>query len=124
MLLTVLMLLTVKGWWTHLRRNWLTSLDHKKIGIMYIVLALVMFARDMTFPFMNAVRLALTAAGAGLVMTSLVIGRFSTGGWSGYPPYTGIDFNPGPDVDYWIWAITGVVTLTCPRLFAPQFGRS
>lgn len=118
------MLLTVKGWWAPLRRNWLTSLDHKKIGIMYIILALVMFARDMTFPFMNAVRLALTAAGAGLVMTSLVIGRFSTGGWSGYPPYTGIDFNPGPDVDFWIWAITGVVTLTCPRLFAPQFGRS
>jgi cytochrome o ubiquinol oxidase subunit 1 len=44
---------------------------------------------------MNAVRLALTAAGSGLVMTSLVIGRFSTGDWSGYPPYTGIDFNPG-----------------------------
>ena len=26
-------------------RDWLTSVDHKKIGIMYIVIALVMFLR-------------------------------------------------------------------------------
>ena len=38
-------LLTVKGWWVPLWRDWLTSVDHKKVGIMYIVIALVMFAR-------------------------------------------------------------------------------
>ena len=41
----LLALLSAKGWWRPLWRDWLTSLDHKKIGIMYIVLALVMFAR-------------------------------------------------------------------------------
>ena len=37
-------LLTWKRWWRPLFRDWLTSLDHKKIGIMYIVLAGVMFS--------------------------------------------------------------------------------
>ncbi|RQO62059.1 cytochrome o ubiquinol oxidase subunit I [Paucibacter sp. KBW04] len=31
--------------WGPLWRNWLTSIDHKKIGIMYIVLALIMLLR-------------------------------------------------------------------------------
>ena len=35
-------LLTWKRWWKPLWFDWLTSLDHKKIGIMYIVLAFVM----------------------------------------------------------------------------------
>ena len=39
-------------------------------------------------------------------MISLVIGKFSTGGWSGYPPYTEIAFNPGVGPDYWIWAVS------------------
>lgn len=31
--------------WGWLWREWFTSVDHKKIGIMYIILALVMFLR-------------------------------------------------------------------------------
>src|SRR5471032_3556571 len=31
--------------WGYLYREWLTSVDHKKLGIMYIVLALVMLLR-------------------------------------------------------------------------------
>ena len=38
-------LLTWKRWWKPLWFDWLTSLDHKKIGIMYIVLAFVMLTR-------------------------------------------------------------------------------
>ncbi len=34
--------------WTYLWTEWLTSLDHKKIGIMYIVLALVMMLRGLS----------------------------------------------------------------------------
>ncbi len=33
------------GWWKKLLREWLMSLDHKGIGVMYIVIALVMFVR-------------------------------------------------------------------------------
>ena len=152
--------------WRPLWRDWLTSVDHKRIGIMYIVLALIMMvrgviegalmrtqqaaglgggflapdhfaelfsthgtimiffvampfvagfinyimplqigARDMSFPVMNQISLGLTAAGAALIMISLVIGQFSTGGWTAYPPYTGKVFNPGPGPDYWIWSV-------------------
>lgn len=151
----------------YLWTEWLTSVDHKRIGIMYVVLALVMLlrgfadaimmraqqaiaannegylppehfdqvfsshgtimiffmampfltglinfvvpqqigARDVAFPFLNSVSLWLTASGAGLVLVSLVIGKFSTAGWTGYPPYSGIEYSPGVGVDYWLWAV-------------------
>ncbi len=63
-------------------------------------------ARDVSFPVLNSVSLGLTAAGAALVMVSLVVMPFSTGGWSGYPPFTERSFNPGAGPDYWIWAVT------------------
>ena len=34
-----------KGWWPYLRDEYITSTDHKRIGIMYIVLALLMLVR-------------------------------------------------------------------------------
>ncbi|WMS41936.1 cbb3-type cytochrome c oxidase subunit I [Acuticoccus sp. MNP-M23] len=165
-------LLTYMRWWGPLYRNWLISADAKKIGIMYIALALVMLARgviegfvirahqatalgtltepesglvapdhfaqlfsthgtimiffvampllvglinfvlpqqlgarDMAFPVLNQVSLGLTAAGAALVMVSLLVGKFGTGGWTMYPPYTGKTFSPGEGVDYWLWAV-------------------
>ena len=155
------------GQWRYLWSEWLTSVDHKRIGIMYVTLAMIMLmrgfvdammmrsqqavalnsdgylppehfdqifsshgtimiffmampfltglinivvpqqigARDVAFPFMNSVSLWLTTAGAGLVMVSLVIGKFSTAGWTGYPPYSGAQYSPGVGVDYWLWAI-------------------
>lgn len=165
--LTVMAVITWLRKWRYLWREWFTSLDHKRIGIMYILLALIMLlrgfidaimmrtqqaialnsdgylppshfeqifsshgtimiffmampflsglvnivvpqqigARDVAFPFINSVSLWLSACGAALVMVSLVIGKFSTAGWTGYPPYSGSTFNPGVGVDYWIWAI-------------------
>ncbi|MGH8209278.1 MAG: cbb3-type cytochrome c oxidase subunit I, partial [Steroidobacteraceae bacterium] len=160
-------LLTKYRLWGALWSDWMTSADHKKIGIMYVVIAFVMLARalieaalmrtqqafglgggflspehfaqlfsthgtimiffmampfltgvinyvmpmqigarDVSFPVLNSISLGLTAAGAALVMTSLVIGKFSTGGWFGYPPYTEATFSPGVGPDYWIWALT------------------
>lgn len=43
--LTVLALLTRFKLWGYLWREWLTSVDHKKIGVMYIILAIVMLLR-------------------------------------------------------------------------------
>lgn len=164
--ISTLALITWFGAWRSLWSEWLTSTDHKRIGIMYIVLALVMMARgviegavmrsqqaaglnggflapehfselftthgtimiffvampfiagminyvmplqigarDVSFPVMNQISLGLTATGAALVMISLVLAKFSTGGWPAYPPYTGYDFNPGPGPDYWIWSV-------------------
>ena len=42
---TVLVLITVFGKWTYLWKEWLTTVDHKKIGIMYIIVAMVMLLR-------------------------------------------------------------------------------
>ncbi|RCL00280.1 MAG: cytochrome o ubiquinol oxidase subunit I [Candidatus Tokpelaia sp. JSC188] len=41
----VFTVITLCGWWGTLWRNWITTVDHKRIGIMYVVLALVMLVR-------------------------------------------------------------------------------
>jgi cytochrome o ubiquinol oxidase subunit 1 len=43
--LFVLGFITRMGWWGTLWRDWICSIDHKRIGIMYIVLGLVMLLR-------------------------------------------------------------------------------
>ena len=160
-------LITWHAKWRYIWSVWITSVDHKKIGAMYVLLALVMLlrgfadallirgqqalaldgggylppghfeqiftshgtimiffvampfltglinvvvpqqigARDVAFPFMNSASFWLTFAGAALVLVSLVIGKFSTAGWTAYPPFSGPEFNSGVGVDYWIWAV-------------------
>ncbi len=44
-LLGVLIWITIKGWIPYLWREWITSVDHKRIGIMYVFLAMVMLLR-------------------------------------------------------------------------------
>jgi cytochrome o ubiquinol oxidase subunit 1 len=166
--LGTVVLITQYRKWGLLWREWLTSVEPRRIGIMYIVLALVMLlrgfsdavlmrlqqavalapsrgflppdhfdqiftahgtimilfvampfiaglmnivvppqigARDVAFPFLNALSLWLTGAAAMLVMTSLGVGEFSKDGWSGYAPLTELQYSPGVGVDYWMWAI-------------------
>ena len=55
-------------------------------GLINYVVPLQIGARDMAFPYLNSVGFWLTVGGAGLMMASLAVGEFSTGGWSGYPP--------------------------------------
>ena len=43
--LGVLGLILFKGWLPYLWREWITSVDHKRIGVMYTLLALVMLMR-------------------------------------------------------------------------------
>jgi cytochrome o ubiquinol oxidase subunit 1 len=45
MIIGVLAWVTLKGWLPYLWREWITSVDHKRIGIMYTLLALVMLLR-------------------------------------------------------------------------------
>ncbi len=60
----VLALITVKGWWTYLWEEWLTSVDHKRIGVMYIILGLVMLLRGFSDAIMMRAQQALAAGGA------------------------------------------------------------
>ncbi len=41
----VMATITLKGWIPYLWREWITSVDHKRIGVMYCILALVMLLR-------------------------------------------------------------------------------
>ena len=41
----ILVWITLKGWLPYLWREWITSVDHKRIGIMYVLLAMVMLLR-------------------------------------------------------------------------------
>jgi len=74
------------------------------VGLMNIVVPQQIGSRDVAFPFLNSLSLALTAAGALLVMVSLGVGEFSKAGWSGYAPLTEMEYSPDVGVDYWIWA--------------------
>jgi cytochrome o ubiquinol oxidase subunit 1 len=47
-ILCVLALVVVKGWLPYLWRDWITSVDHKRIGVMYVLLAMVMLLRGFT----------------------------------------------------------------------------
>ncbi len=162
--------------WTWLWTEWLTTVDHKKIGIMYVLVALIMLvrgfsdailmranlmvsvgshhgflppehydqiftahgvimiffmamplmfglinivvplqigARDVAFPFLNALSFWLFAIATILVNLSLVIGEFAKTGWLAYPPLSELTFSPGVGVDYYIWSlqISGAGTL-------------
>src|SRR6201984_3009069 len=54
----------VKGWWPYLWREWITSVDHKRIGVMYFLLGIVMLVRGFSDAIMMRTQLALAAGGA------------------------------------------------------------
>ncbi len=74
-------------------------------ALMNLVVPLQIGARDVAFPFLNAISFYLYAVGAGLLVLSLIIGEFSGAGWVSYPPLSGLAYNPGVGVDYWIWSV-------------------
>ncbi|CAM3854376.1 cbb3-type cytochrome c oxidase subunit I [Alicyclobacillus pomorum] len=151
--------------WGWLWREWLTTVDHKKIGIMYLIAALLMLfrggvdaelmrtqlalpnlsfldaehydeiftthgiimilfmampfifalfnivvplqigARDVAFPYLNAISFWLFFFGALLMNISFVIGGSPDAGWTSYPPLTELGFNPGPGENYYLLAL-------------------
>jgi cytochrome o ubiquinol oxidase subunit 1 len=58
-LLAILAWVTVKGHWPYLWREWITSVDHKRIGVMYCLLALVMLLRGFSDAIMMRTQQAL-----------------------------------------------------------------
>jgi cytochrome o ubiquinol oxidase subunit I len=44
-LICILAYIALKGWIPYLWREWITSVDHKRIGVMYVFLAMVMLLR-------------------------------------------------------------------------------
>jgi cytochrome o ubiquinol oxidase subunit II len=56
--------ITLKGHWPYLWREWITSVDHKRIGVMYCVLALIMLLRGFADAIMMRSQQAMAAGGA------------------------------------------------------------
>ena len=170
---TITVALTVKRKWGWLWREWITTVDHKKIGIMYLIAALVMLfrggvdallmriqlaspsshflgaqhydaiftthgtimiffaampfifalfniavplligARDVAFPRLNAISFWLFAFAALLFNISFVVGGSPTAGWTAYPPLSELTFNPGVGQNYYLIAlqISGIGTI-------------
>ncbi len=57
-------LLTYFKLWGYLWKEWFTSIDHKKIGIMYIILALVMLLRGFADAVMMRLQQAISSGGS------------------------------------------------------------
>jgi cytochrome o ubiquinol oxidase subunit 1 len=62
--LALLATITWYGKWRVLWDDWFTSVDHKKIGVMYILLALVMLLRGFADAIMMRSQLAVASAGS------------------------------------------------------------
>lgn len=62
--MVIAFLVTTYKKWTVLWRDWITSVDHKRLGIMYIILAFVMLVRGFADALMMRAQLALSTNGA------------------------------------------------------------
>ncbi|ABB08969.1 cytochrome o ubiquinol oxidase subunit I [Burkholderia lata] len=63
--LGILAALTITGRWKWLWTQWLTTVDHKKLGVMYIIVALIMLLRGFADAIMMRMQLALSYNGPG-----------------------------------------------------------
>ncbi len=153
--------------------SWITTIDHKRIGILYGVTAFILFltggleamlmriqlarpeqeivspeifnqlftmhgttmiflaimplgaaffnfviplqigARDVAFPRLNAFSYWTFLGGALIMKSSWFLGGAPNAGWFGYSPITGIKYNPGHGIDFWVVSllVLGVASL-------------
>ena len=68
--LAVLIWVVVKGYWPYLWREWITSVDHKRIGVMYCLLAGVMLLRGFIDAIMMRTQQAMAFHGGGYLPAS------------------------------------------------------
>ncbi len=75
---------------------------------------LMIGARDVAFPRLNAFGYWAFLAGGLFLYSSFLLGGAPNGGWFGYAPQTIGHFNPGHGIDFWLvgLVITGVASLT------------
>jgi cytochrome o ubiquinol oxidase subunit 1 len=64
-MLAIMAWITVKGHWPYLWSEWITSVDHKRIGVMYCLLAMVMLLRGFIDALMMRAQQALSYGSPG-----------------------------------------------------------
>jgi cytochrome c oxidase subunit I+III len=75
-------------------------------GLGIYLVPLMIGARDMVFPRLNAFGYWVYLASGVLLHWSLLTGTAPDSGWFNYVPLSGIGFSPGPNIDYWVTLIT------------------
>jgi len=77
------------------------------------MIPLLIGARDVAFPRLNALSYWVFLAGALLLHMSFVVGAAPDGGWFGYATLTSKQFSPGQSIDFWMLGlqILGVSSL-------------
>jgi len=63
-IVALLALVTYRRWWPYLWHEWITSVDHKRVGVMYVLLALVMLVRGFIDALMMRSQQLLAVGGA------------------------------------------------------------
>jgi len=83
------------------------------VGIGNYVVPLMVGARDMAFPRLNALSIWLFIGGGLLLYLSFLTGGAPNQGWFAYAPLTQTQYTPGQAVDYWILGLglTGVASI-------------
>ena len=71
-------------------------------GFGNFLVPLLIGARDMAFPRLNAFGYWVYLFSAGFIYSSLLVGRVPTGGWFAYVPYTTREYTPGLGIDYYV----------------------
>lgn len=164
--IAIVFVLTYFKKWGWLWKEWISTVDHKKIGIMYVIAALLMLfrggadallmrtqlalpnehflaaqhyneiftthgtimilfmamplifammnivvplqigARDVAYPYLNAVSFWMFFFGAMLLNLSFVIGGSPDAGWTSYPPLSELGFDNGPGENFYLLSIS------------------
>ncbi|MCO8125787.1 cytochrome c oxidase subunit I [Acidimicrobiia bacterium EGI L10123] len=72
---------------------------------MYLV-PLMVGARDLPFPRLNAFGYWLYVFGGFILYWSFVTGSVPDGGWFAYTPLAGPEYSPGSNLDFWLLGVT------------------
>jgi cytochrome o ubiquinol oxidase subunit 1 len=140
--IVVLGALTYFKLWTYLWKEWFTSVDHKKIGIMYMILGLVMFLRGFADALMMRAQQAMAFNGSdgflpahhydqvftahGVIMIFFVAMPFVTGLMNYVVPLQiGARDVSFPFLNnFSFWMTTGGAILVMMSLFIGEFART
>ena len=81
-------------------------------AFMNFLVPLMIGARDVAFPRLNAFSYWTFISGALVLNSSFLLGGAPDGGWFGYVPNTSVTFSPGHGIDFWIFGllITGIAS--------------
>ncbi len=83
-------------------------------GLANYLVPLMIGARDVAFPRLNALGYWVFVIGGLFLYSSFLFGHAPNGGWFGYAPNTEKAFNPAHNIDYWVFGlqIVGIASLT------------